>query len=61
MHPNADTTYPAMADAFRIPAWAVVQIIRCGFGGFLGYISSAGWQWYWRALAVVGGCFIGMR
>lgn len=61
VYPGTDSAYPIVADPFWIPAWAVVQIIRCGFGGYLGYIAAAGWRWYARALAVVGGCLIGMR
>lgn len=53
--------YPVTADPFFIPAWAVVQIIRCGAGGYLGWISAGGWRWYARALAVAGGCLIGVR
>ncbi|HSE60977.1 MAG TPA: hypothetical protein VLA88_01625 [Candidatus Saccharimonadales bacterium] len=60
-HKAQGVAYPLVADPFWIPAWAVAQIIRCGFGGYLGYISAAGWDWWWRALAVVGGCLIGVR
>lgn len=60
-HKAQGVAYPVVADPFWIPAWAVAQIIRCGFGGYLGYISSGGWDWWWRALAVVGGCLIGVR
>lgn len=59
--PNSGTAYPVVADPWFIPAWAVAQIIRCGFGGALGYIASAGWNWWWRAVAVVGGCLTGAR
>ena len=58
---NEATAFPVVADPFWIPAWAVVQIIRCGFGGALGWIASAGWAWYWRAISLVGGCLTAMR
>lgn len=60
-HTSNAYAYPVVADPFWIPAWAVVQIIRCGFGGALGWIASAGWKWYWRAAALIGGCLTGMR
>ena len=41
-----------------IPAYWVYRIIRCGGGGYLGYISSAGWKWYERAVSVTFGCIL---
>lgn len=60
-HRDGKVAYPVVADPFWIPVWAVVQIIRCGAGGYLGWIAAAGWNWWSRALAVAGGCLIGMR
>lgn len=53
--------YPVVADpviALIIPAYYIWKIVRCGFGGYLGWIASAGYQWYWRALAIVGTCLV---
>lgn len=41
-----------------IPAYWVYRIIKCGGGGYLGYISSAGWKWYERAVSVTFGCIL---
>jgi hypothetical protein len=55
-HNEDSVAYPVVADPFVIPAYMVWKIIRCGGGAWLGWISSGGWAWYGRALAVVGGC-----
>jgi hypothetical protein len=60
-HRGHGVTYPVVADPFWIPAWAVAQIIRCGAGGYLGWIAAGGWDWWERALAVAAGCLIGTR
>lgn len=41
-----------------IPAYWVYRIVKCGGGGYLGYISSAGWKWYQRAVSVTFGCIL---
>jgi hypothetical protein len=53
--------YPVVADpavVLVIPAYYIWKIVRCGFGGYLGWIAAAGYNWYWRALAVVGSCLV---
>ncbi|AXX30609.1 hypothetical protein APASM_3244 [Actinosynnema pretiosum subsp. pretiosum] len=60
-HHGEDLAYPVTADPVWLTPWIVAQIIRCGAGALLGWISSGGWDWWWRALAVAGGCLIGMR
>lgn len=50
--------YPVVADPWIIPAIWVYKIIRCGGGAALGYISSAGWRWYERAVSVTFGCIL---
>lgn len=57
-HKAADVSYPVVADPFFIPAVIVWKIIRCGAGGYLGWIAAAGWDWWWRALAIVGSCLV---
>lgn len=41
-----------------IPAYWVYRIVKCGGGGYLGFISSAGWKWYERAVSVTFGCIL---
>ncbi len=41
-----------------IPAYWIYRIVKCGGGGYLGYISSAGWKWYERAVSVTFGCIL---
>lgn len=53
--------YPVVADpviVLVIPAYYIWKIVRCGFGGYLGWIAAAGYKWYWRALALIGSCLV---
>ena len=58
--PTAATVWPVVADPFWIPAWAVYRIIRCGFGSYIGWIAAAGWNWWNRAVALIGGCVLAL-
>ena len=58
---HAGATYPVVADPIIvvvIPAYYVWKIVRCGAGGYLGWIGSGGWNWWQRALAVAGSCLV---
>lgn len=60
VYPGPTTAFPVVSDPFWIPAAVVWKIVRCGFGAYLGYIASAGWRWWNRAVALIGGCILGI-
>lgn len=60
---SSKSPFPTRYQAYRskkavIPAYWVYRIVKCGGGGYLGYISSAGWKWYERAVSVTFGCIL---
>ena len=60
-HRTKGIAYPVVADPFWIPAWAVLALVKCGVGGYIGWISSGGYRWYERAIAVAGSCFLARK
>jgi hypothetical protein len=57
-HRAAGVVYPVSADPFWMAPWAIRALIRCGVGGYIGWIGSGGYRWYQRALAIGGSCFL---
>lgn len=59
-HTSGNYAYPVVADPFWLAPIVVWKIVRCGFGAYIGWISSAGWKWYQRAVMLIGGCILGI-
>lgn len=55
-HKAKGVAYPVVADPLWLPAWAIWWLVRCGVFGSAAWIMSAGFDWYWRLIAVVGAC-----
>jgi len=60
-HRAKDVAYPVVADPFLIPAWAIIALVKCGLGGYAGWVASGGYRWFERAVMVGGGCFLARK
>jgi hypothetical protein len=57
-HRRSGIAYPVVADPFWIPIVVIRALIKCGVGAYIGWISSGGYRWWERALAIAGGCLL---